>query len=488
MKQLTEQDAVFLSIETSSLPAHIGGLAFLEPVDGIDFSFESFQEFIRQRLGGHERFGCRVQQVPFGLDRPYWVHVDHFDPADHLMQIGVPAPYSPESLGRLVGRIFERPLDKTRPLWEMTLIEGLPGGGYVLLWKMHHCMMDGASGAGLVEQLFDMTADAVRPPSRAGRLEVGGEPRDLEVALRAIGHAMELPRRQAKYVRQALAPLTPSLSPRDALEKLSQLIQQDEPGPDPMPERELNALAPNSLFNGFVGPHRGIAWSTVSLDEVKRVKNAMSVTVNDVVLALTAGAVRGFLEERGALPEDSLIASVPVSTRKAGDDSVGNQVSDMSVYWGTDIEDPVERLLAIHKDASAAKGEVQRGESLNFMGVLSEALLPGALSLLMKGIERAADRAPLPANTVVSNVPMAPFPLYCAGAKLAKTVPISMLAPTQGMNITVLSYCGELHFGLVYDPDLVSDVWELVERIPKSLQALQESVDRWQLSHPDLED
>ena len=236
---------------------------------------------------------------------------------------------------------------------------------------------------------------------------------------------------------------------------------------------------PYPLFNGFVGPHRGVAWSTISLDDVKRIKSALSVTVNDVILSLTADAIRGYLEKRDALPAESMVASVPVSMREKGDTSVGNQVSDMPVYWGTDLEDPVERVLAIHRDATAAKQQAKRGEKADLVGVLSEALLPGALSLLMREIEKAVDRAPLPPNVVVSNVPMTPFPLYVAGAKITKSVPISLLAPTQGLNITVISYCGELHFGLVHDPDLVEDAWELAERIPKSLQELQSGVDRW---------
>ena len=201
VKQLTLQDAVFLSIETPSLPAHIGGLAFLEPVEGFDFSFESFRHFVRERFTECDRFGSRVELVPFGLDRPYWVRVDAFDAADHVDRVSAPEPYSAEALSRLVGRLFERPLDKSRPLWEMTLIEGLPGGGHVLLWKIHHCMMDGSSGAGLVEQLFDLKPDAVRPPTRIEGPLLDGKPRDLEMALRAIGNAIELPRRSGPLLR-----------------------------------------------------------------------------------------------------------------------------------------------------------------------------------------------------------------------------------------------------------------------------------------------
>lgn len=474
MQQLDQGDAVFLSLETPSLPAHIGGLAFLkppkDPKPGFGFSFDRFREFIGERFTGQERFACRVQQVPFGLDRPYWVRMDKFDARDHVMQIAVPAPYSHESLGKMVGRIFERPLDKSRPLWEMTLIEGLPGDSYVLLWKVHHCMMDGASGAGLVEQLFDMTPDAVRPPTEIGRPEIGGSPRNLEVALRAVRNNLDLPKQQRKYLAQALAGFLPGAGAETAAEE------------EDRPERAAAVTAPATIFNGYVGPHRGVAWSTISLEDVKNIKNALGVTVNDVLLSLSAGAVRAYLLDRDALPDVSMIASVPSSVRKEGDTSMGNQVSDMSIYWGTEVEDPIERVLAIHEDSRAAKEAARRDDSLNFMGVMSEALMPGFLSVVMKTIERAAERAPLPANVVVSNVPMTPFPLYCAGAQITKAVPISLLAPTQGLNITIISYCGEMHFGVVHDPDLVEDGWELAERMPKSLQEMQRALDLWQAS------
>lgn len=481
MQQLTPQDAVFLSIETPELPAHIGGLAFLNPTVGLDFSYDSFVEFIRNRLGPCERFSWQLQEVPFGLDRAYWVRRDAFDPADHLEHIAIPGPYTPETLGKLVGHLFERPLDRSRPLWEMILIEGLPGGRHVLLWKMHHCMMDGASGANLVEQLFDMTPDAVRPvPAKIADAALAGARVDRrEIFDRALRNAAELPLKQSRYLGDALKQAYSSWRP-------------NRNSTSPMPPRntqltakKASSLAPRVPFNGIVGMHRGLAWSTVSLDDVKRIKNSLGTTVNDVVLSITGGAMRGYLKERGELPEASLIASVPCSLRSADDTSLGNQLRDMPVPWATNIEDPIERLLEIHENAATAKRNAKDGASFDFIGMMSEALLPGALQLLIRGAAAAGDKIPLPANAVVSNVPMAPFALYCAGARIEQVVPISLLAPTQGLNITVLSYCGELHFGIVHDPDLVPDAWALAGRIPKSLQELQQAVDRQIVRDPD---
>lgn len=468
MQQLTPQDAVFLSLETDSFPAHIGGLAFLDPGDAIPFCYDRFVDFVRERLGACERFSWQLQQVPLGLDRPYWIRREHFDPAEQVSRIAVPSPYSDEELSRLTGMLFERALDRDRPLWEMVVIEGLPGGRVALLWKIHHCLMDGASGANLSEQLFDISPDAVReapvavPDTARAADRVGG----ATIVERALRNAAELPGRQrhhlGKLARQSIKGLVGSLREGDG----------DAGAPRP------NAKAPTALFNGMVGRRRAISWSTVSLDDVKRLKDAACVTVNDVVLAMTSGALRSYLEARDALPEASLVASVPVSMRAKDDKTLGNQVADLPVSWATDIEDPVERLLTIHRSATTAKASVKDGDHVDLVSILSEAVLPGALSLFMRGAAAAADKMPLPSNAVVSNVMMTPFPLYCAGARIEKMVPISMLAPTQGMNITVVSYCGELHFGIVHDPQLLPDPWELAGLIPKSFQVLQAAVDR----------
>ncbi|MAG31066.1 MAG: hypothetical protein CL908_09280 [Deltaproteobacteria bacterium] len=470
MQQLTPQDAVFLSMETNALPAHIGGLAFLNPSEGDGFSYDGFIDFIRERLGRCERFCWQLQEVPFGLDRPYWIRRDDFDPAEQVSRIAVPSPYSDELLSELTGMLFERPLDRTRPLWEMVLIEGLPGGRVALLWKIHHCLMDGASGANLSEQLFDTTPDAVRetPVELADSARGGRRVPAASLFDRALRNAVGLPARQRHYAGRAI----------------KGLFRQLAAAPESPDAAQQKATAPAALFNGVVGRRRAVSWSTVSLDDVKRLKNALSVTVNDVILAITSGALRTYLGERNALPDESLIAAVPVDMRASDDKAIGNQVSELPIRWSTDIEDPLERLLTIHQNASAVKAAAHDGESFDFIGMMSEAMLPGALTLLMRGAAAVADKVPLPGNAVVSNVRMTPFPLYCAGARIEKIVPVSMLAPTQGMNITVVSYCGALHFGIVHDPELLPDPWELSGLMPKSLNVLQAALDRKLAAEP----
>jgi diacylglycerol O-acyltransferase len=464
MQQLSPQDAVFLSMETPELPSHVGGVAFLEPSEGPEAFYERFVDFIRERLKLCDRFTWRLQEVPFGLDRPYWVEQQDFDAADHIQRVAVPAPGGQREIGELTGLLFERPIDRSRPLWEMFLIEGLSGGRCVLLWKVHHCLMDGASGASLTEEIFDISPQpmtqeksSVADSSNAGRVLA---PR--EIVENAIRNASALPLRQVEYAERSVKRFL-----RSRRGGSGEAAEQGEPN-----------SAPRAIFNGRVGRRRRLTWSTVSLDDVKKVKNALSVTVNDVVLAITSGALRTYLADRNALPDETLIASVPSSTRKPGDHSIGNQVRDLAIPWATDLEDPIERLLQIHRDANAAKADAAGDYSNSWMGMMADTLLPGALGLMIRGAAALSDRIPLPANAVVSNVPMAPMPLYCAGARLTQLVPFSLLAPTQGLNITVVSYCGELHFGLAHDPDLLPDAWSLAEQIPKDFQRLQGAVDK----------
>jgi diacylglycerol O-acyltransferase len=234
--------------------------------------------------------------------------------------------------------------------------------------------------------------------------------------------------------------------------------------------------APRASFNGIVGSRRAVAWSSVPLSHVMEVKQDLGVSVNDVILGITGGSVRRYLEERGELPEQSLYALMPMSTRKKGDTTVNNQVRDVAVDWGTDIEEPVERILHINEASIKAKQEARAGKA-NFIQGMAESLAPAAMKAVSRFGAVAADRVPLPGNAVVSNVRMTDFPIYVAGAKVVGMVPMSVLAPTQGLNITVVTYCGELHFGVIADPRLCGDPWQIAEGIAKALVELQARMD-----------
>ena len=460
MQQLSSLDAVFLSMETPETPGHIGGLAILDPATHPEdsFDFERFAEFGEQRLALCPRFAWKLQEVPFGLDLPYWIEDPDFDFRRHLHRLAVPSPGGHQELAELASHLFARSLDRRRPLWEMYFVEGLQGGRVALLWKIHHCLMDGASGAGLVEQLFDLEPSpaAREPVAVQERFEAGSQVGLLEMLSNAIPNAARRPR----SLLRSLGAMT-----RDTVDQLR------THGLSSM------TLAPRTSINGVLASERSVAWSRISLERVKQLKRELDVTVNDVVLALTSEAVRRYLSRRGELPEQSLVASVPISLRAEDDKSLGNQVADMNVSWATDVEDPIERIFTIHEASMKAKAGA-RGDRPSLLGMMGEGLAPGLLSWLSRHAVAAGASMPLPANAVVSNVPMTPCPLYIAGAKIEGLVPMSLLAPTQGVNITVISYNGEMHFGVLSAPNLVDNVWELADAIPKALVELEEAVER----------
>jgi WS/DGAT/MGAT family acyltransferase len=459
-QQLSPMDAVFLSLETPEIPGHIGGLAVLDPTSHPEavFDYETFLEFVAERLPLCPRFGWRLQQVPLGLDEPYWVeHAEH-DVSLHIQRVAVPSPGSMAELTDLASYLFARPLDRSLPLWEMFFIEGLQGGRVAMLWKVHHCMMDGVSGAGLVELLFDLQPVPGERPlvSVDERAEAGSNVGWATMAQRAVGNAARRRIAMLKHLRNVGQTLAGQVSSDGASGVGS---------------------APKAPFNGVVGMQRSVATARISLERVKTLKTELGVTVNDVVLALTSDSVRRYLKSRGELPSESLVAAVPVSLRDEGDKSIGNKVSEISVSWSTDIEDPLERVRAIHEDAMRAKSSA-KAERLNILGAMAESMAPGTLQLMMRAAAFGADSIPIPANAVVSNVPMSPVPLYIAGARIETMVPMSMLAPTQGFNITVLSYCGDLHFGLIADPNLVDNVHEIADGLPKALVELEAAANR----------
>jgi WS/DGAT/MGAT family acyltransferase len=458
MRQLSPLDSIFLSMETPETPGHIGGLAILDAPSG-GFDYDRFVEFVAERLALCPRFSWKLQQVPLGLDLPYWVEEGELDLNQHIRRAALPSPGSQRELAELAGFLFERPIELDKPLWEMHWIEGLQGGRVALLWKIHHCLMDGVSGAGLVELLFDLEPEpGDRPLIMPEEEEPAGEPGSLfAMAKNVVVNSAKRPGAAGRHLTK-LVSSTVSAIRRDGFQAAT-------------------SMAPATSFNGTIGTRRGVAWTTVSLSEVLDLKKQLGVTVNDVVLSITGGAIRRYLGQRDELPKESLFAGVPVSTRSENDKSIGNQITEVSMYWGTDIADPLERVRTISKRATAVKKSID-ANAPNLLEALSECLSPTAIRRLMGAMVKNSEDAPLPCNAVVSNVRMTPVPMYIAGARIAEMVPISLLAPTQGLNITVLSYNGELHFGLTFDPALVPGSWLICEGIAKAVIELQEATSR----------
>lgn len=465
MRQLDPLSTLFLSLETQDTPGHFGALSILDPRGREGFGFDSLRGFLAERIRACPEFGWKIAEVPLGLDRPSWVEATDYTPEDHITRMAVPAPGGARELADFAGYLYSRPLDRRRPLWEIFVLEGLPGNRVALLWKIHHCLMDGMSGAGLMPLLFDMEADpaprrrvVLTPEHRAG----APDPWWIQVP-RGIRNTIERRVTMGRHLG-ALA--------KRAFTSLF--------------DGEPRAAVPRVSFNGSVGGRRSLAWSSVSLAEVKAIKEQLGVTVNDVVLALTSASMRRYLENHDELPDESLWAAMPVSVREEGDDRISNQVRNVNVRLATNVEDAIERVLAIHASTREAKRRGQTDE-VDLLAVLGESLAPAAISLVTRGCAAFPEQVPLPANVCVSNVPFSAMPFYVGGARVERLIPISLLTPTQGLNVTVVSYCGEIHFGFTSDADLVQAPWALAEGVPKALLDLQEALAREADAEPDLE-
>lgn len=456
MKRLSGTDALFLSTETPAWHQHVGGLAVLDPAESERFGFEEVRRTLLERIDRVPKFKWKLKEVPLHLDRAVWIEDRDFDIDKHLRRIAVPPPGGREQVGDLFGMLMSYQLDRRRPLWEMFYVDGVVGGQVALLTKFHHCLMDGVSGAGLTEQLFDLEPN---PPEQdpAPAEEAGlREPSDLELFARALIPTIRTPRLVTEY-----------------------LYRTAGRGFTVFQRRNRNPLALGTAgpcFNGTVGPHRQSSFVSVSLDDVKAVKDKLGVTVNDVVLGLVSGALRQHMQRHGDMPEGSLAAQVPVSTRVADDTDQSNKVATMGTTLATDVDDPLERLHAIHLSTQSAKELTQavRARKIQSVGEVAPPLL---INLASRAVWAAnlSSRIPVVANVVVSNVPGPPFPIYACGAQVSGIYVASVLLFYAGLNVTLLSYIDRLDFGLTSDPDLLEDPWEIADGIKAALAELMDA-------------
>ena len=445
MKRLSGMDAFFLSMEGTAWPQHTAGLVIVDPSTRPGFDHNTVRAHLAERLRYLPEFRRRVQEVPLRLDRPVWVDDPGFSIDAHLHRVAVPSPGGPRELGALVGNLLAYPLDRDRPLWEMWYLEGLEGGRVAILAKQHHALADGISGAGL----SDVICDTARLPAPMP-VEIPDDRSDplqpaLELVARGALATLRTPLRVVPLARRILG---------DAVTTIGHL-RRDDPPPRPM-------SAPRTSFNGVIGSRREFAYCTLQLGDIKRVKSHFGVTVNDVILGVVSGALRRYLVKRGELPEQSLLASVPMSTRSSTDKELGNAVHPMVGSIASDIEDPVERLAAIHRNMNSAKELAEALTTNQNLGV-TDVAPPWLFNLLFRGYQAAKleQKAPLATNLIISNVPGPPSALYVAGARIEHIIPVGPLAMGMGMNITVFSYGDLVDVGIQVDPGLVDDPWAL---------------------------
>lgn len=450
MKQLGVLDAAFINLEHPNTPQQIGGLGIYDPSTAPN-GFVRFKEVIasyEQRFLNYPMFRSRLVNVPGGIDRPYWVEDANFDPEFHIRHIALPAPGDWRQLCILVSRIHARPLDMTRPLWETYIIEGVdniegvPKGGFAIYTKMHHSLVDGSGGSAMMAAIHDLEPDPAPVPGGVRTIMVDGKPNR---ALLAANGALNQVKNVAKFAGGA-ANLVKDLG------KLAVDVQQDK-----VPLPTINA--PKTRFNTPVGPYRVFEACEFDFADVKAIKDAAGVKVNDVVMATVGGAMRKYLDLHGELPEESLAASIPLNMRtRRGITDDANQVGSVFMEVHSNIADPMERLRAVHGSANDAKSFGQASplvDALKVAGLFAPALTKPVVNTY---VNRELTRH-MPANisTVVSNVAGPNFPVYSAGAQMVRYFGIGLLTPGLGLFHLAFTMNGLMTVGILADRDVMSD-------------------------------
>ncbi len=475
MQQLTGLDAAFLTLDSPTAYGHVGSVCILDPAQsGEALNLDRLTELVQSRLHLVPPFRRRLAEVPFGLDQPYWIEDPDFDIEFHIRELALPAPGDDRQLAVQAARLHARPLDRRRPLWELYLIHGLQGGRYAIYTKVHHAAIDGVSGNDLLAALLDVSPQP-EPVAEPAPWRPEAEPGALQLLARSAVSLARHPARAARLSTQVVRSLPAIVSSpaRPWLPLVDRVLLR----------RNRNVvlsapplLAPATPFNRNIGPHRRWAFGSLPLSDVKAVKNAAGVTVNDVVMALCAGALRAWLQDHDALPAGPLLAAVPVSIRTEEQKGTqGNRVSSVIAPLPTHLAEPAQRLGAAHEAMRAAKEQhnAMPAELLTDIAQFSMPALANRASRLASRL-RLAERIP-PFNLIISNVPGPTVDLYMCGARLDAVYPLSALADGQGLNITVLGSSGKLNFGILADRDLVPDVERLMAGLADELAVLQKS-------------
>lgn len=450
-------DAEFLTLEDGTAHMHIAGICtFSDPPPTVD----ELTELIASKLHLIPRYRQRVRTVPFDLNRPVWVDDPHFNLAYHIRHTALPPPGSDEDLCRLMGRLMSQPLDRNRPLWETWLVEGLEDGRWALIFKLHHCMVDGIAGVGLLTVLLDLQPEFELPEPEPW--EPTPEPSAATLLIDGWTDSVA----ETAHVLTRM--------PRIAHDPLGSVRRAGELGAGLLRMGRRLVYTPHSSIEGTIGPHRRWCHTEASLTTVKKIGKSMGGTVNDVVLAAVTGGYRALLEDRGDDPDTTVVRSlVPVSVRGSGTEGgLDNRVSALLLELPVSITDPAERLQAVHEamDALKVSHMAEAGEAITEIGNLAPPALVASLSRLgFNSRPRLTQRS---VNTVTTNVPGPQFPLYCLGHEMLEYLPFVPIIHGFRVGTAILSYNGSLAFGITGDYDTATDIDVLAEGIVTGIDDL----------------
>jgi diacylglycerol O-acyltransferase len=467
MEQLGGLDAAFLYCETPGMHMHVCGLLVLDPSTMDGDPYDRIRTMLLEALPKVSLMRKRLATVPLGIGRPFWVDDVDFDIDRHLCRVHLGPPGDNRSLAHVVGDVAGRPLRRDRPLWEVWFIEGLAEGRVALLAKMHHSTIDGIEGVSMMGKLFDFGVPAPAGSGQGDDWEPQRLPGQLELLRRGVLGRLADPLEVARLLPATIARLGATLW---------HLGTRRGRGQDTVKP----FTAPRTSINATLTPLRSIAFTDVSLADVKVVKEAFGVKVNDVVAAVVGGGLRRYLVDRGELPNRPLVAAEPVSVHGRTGNVKG--VTKLSVIFSTlatNVEDPVERLRAVAAANVRAK-EISGAMGSDTFTRWAGQAWPNALSLaarLYSGL-RVAEHHPVVYNLLFSNVAGPPFELYLAGARVAGTYAFGPITDGAGLSVTVISTGDRIGFGIVACPDLMPGVWDLAEAMPGALDELTVAVTR----------
>lgn len=458
-QKLTPLDASFLHLETPRTHMHIGGVAIFEasPLGTGRALYDGLVKAIVPRLDLMPRYRQKLAFVPLSLDTPVWVDDPDFDISKHLLRAALPKPGGDTELKDLIGRIFSRPLDRRRPLWEIFIVEGLRDGRWALISKSHHSMVDGIASLELTTVLLDAEREPARQPFGVSRWEARESPGGFGLLVNSLRERVTRPARILSAARAIAG--QPGRLANALRDTASGLVSMAE-----------HMGVPKSAINGDTGPARAFSYSRFPLEDFRAIKAVYSGTINDIVLASVAGGLRHFLVSRGIDPDDeneALRALCPVSIRDTtARTALGNRLAMLLVKLPIGEADPARRLITVRTTVDKLKARRQAVGAdflLNLAGF--------APSTLHAMVARASLRQ-IAFNLIVTNVPGPQSPLYCQGAQLLEVFPIAFLYDDQQVAVAIFSYLGMLNFGYLVDADGIPDVKIFASCVEEGLREL----------------
>ena len=478
MIRVSNLDAAMLYAETPEMPMHTMGILVLEPeVEAGDLldagvPFELTRELFAERIHLIPPFRRRMVQGPLQIGDPHWIEDPEFDLDKHLVRASLPSPGSMQQLCEFVGELAGSCLKRDGPLWKAALVEGLEGGKFALVMKIHHAAMDGGRSAAIAGQLMDTSPEGrVIPPADEPWVP-DREPTIPWLAADTLRTLAGKPRRAVDAATKMASAVRGKGSARRARPAEREALEKP-----PLFE------APPTPFNGALTPNRSVALVDVSFEDVKAIKRAFGTTVNDVVLAACCASLRSWLRTHGGLPEKPLVASVPVSIRHEGDQE-GNRVAVIRVHLPIQNDDPVERLMALNEETTRQKKRLKNGggggDLLNNVAALvNNVTVPWLTTHLMSlySSRHLADRVPPLWNLIISNIAGPPVPLYTAGARLRQLFPLGPVQQGSGLNITVMSVVDRLCFGALACTEMVPDLQDIGAGFVNEIEVLKARIE-----------